>query len=137
MVMRIETTILVEPVAKARARVGVSKSGRRYAYTPQKTAHSEALIRESVMKLGQRFSIGTPVRLVATFYLQRPKTLPKKVKLPVKRPDWDNLGKLLTDSLEKFVYQNDSQITDARIIKRFGTPPRIELVLEDDRGPCQ
>jgi len=52
--------------------------------------------------------------------------------MPVSRPDYDNYAKLLTDALEKFVYKNDSQITRAIIKKRFGSPPRIELTIEED-----
>ncbi|MBA7577412.1 hypothetical protein ES708_19264 [subsurface metagenome] len=52
--------------------------------------------------------------------------------MPVARPDYDNYAKLLTDALEKFVYKNDSQICTALIKKRFGSPPRIELAIEED-----
>lgn len=130
--MKIKVTILVEPTPKARPRHTV-KGGRVITYTPQKTTHAEAMIRETVAKLGGYFDNGVPVRLEATFYRERPKSLSKKVLLPVTRPDWDNYAKLLTDALEKYVYGNDSQITDARIRKRFGSPPRIELTLEEDR----
>ena len=51
------------------------------------------------------------------------------------RPDGDNMLKLLKDALRKFVYADDSQVTDCRFRKRFaaaGDPPRIELVMEED-----
>lgn len=124
--------LYVEPVAKARPRLGVAKSGKKYAYTDRRTAHTENLIRDKVMKLGQYFAASIPLRLEATFYRERPKSLPKGVRLPVSKPDWDNLGKLLTDALEKFIYANDSQITSACIQKRYGSPPRIELLITED-----
>lgn len=129
--MRIEKTIMVEPVGKARARTFKTKGGKYHSYTPQKTAHAEALIREAVLGLGY-FEAGTPIRLEATFYRIKPKSTPKRVILPATRPDIDNYFKLLTDALEKFIYANDSQITRAIIKKRFGTPPRIHLILEED-----
>lgn len=132
--MHIETTIMVEPVPKARSRAMISKSGKRYSYTPAKTAHAENLIRDRVIELGKCFEVGVPIKLQATFYREKPKSLSKKVAFPVSRPDWDNYAKLLTDALEKFVYKNDSQITTATIKKRFGSPPRIELFLDDDGG---
>jgi Holliday junction resolvase RusA-like endonuclease len=128
--MRIETTIYVEPVGKARPRT-ITRGGKTWSYTPRGTAHTETLIRESVLRLGQFFEAGTPLRLEATFYRVRPKSLPKKVRFPATRPDWDNYGKLLTDALQKFIYPNDSQIVDAVIAKRFGSPPRIELKIEE------
>ena len=130
--MKIETVILVEPVPKARARTVRTRSGAVFSYTPAKTAHAENLIRDRVMAMGQHFDANIPVKLTATFYREKPKSTPKKVTLPITRPDWDNYAKLLTDALEKYVYSNDSQITTAIIKKRFGSPPRIELILEDD-----
>ena len=124
-------TIYVDPVGKARPRSTVRK-GRVITYTPQKTAHAENLIRDKVMRLGQYFERGTPLAIEAVFFRERPKSTKKSVKLPTSRPDGDNYFKLLTDSLEKFVYANDSQITTAVIKKRFGTPPRIELEIKED-----
>lgn len=124
--------IYVEPVGKARPRFGISKHGTKYAYTTSKTAHTENLIRDRVMELKEFYPQNIPLKLRAIFYRTRPKTLPKKVTLPTSRPDWDNYGKLLCDALEKFVYDNDSQITTAIIRKRFGNPPRIELELKVD-----
>ena len=129
---KIETIIYVEPTAKARPRSTII-AGRVRTYTPAKTkkaeAMIEAMIRTQVMELGA-FDDGVPLRLEATFYRERPKSLPKRVIMPVSRPDYDNYAKLLTDALEKFVYKNDSQICTALIKKRFGSPPRIELTIE-------
>lgn len=128
-----ETVIYMEPVGKARPRVTM-KGGRAFAYTPQKTAHAENLIRDKVMALKVFFPRDTPLFMMIVFYRSRSKSLAKKVKMPVSRPDADNLWKLVSDSLEKFIYANDSQITTAVIKKRFGSPPRIELKLEEDSG---
>lgn len=130
--MRIGTTILVEPVAKARARTIATKGGKYHSYTPDKTAHTENLIRDKVMEMEQYFDAGIPIRMEATFYREKPKSTPKRVILPVTRPDLSNYLKTLEDALEKFIYQNDSQITTAIICKRFSSPPRIELTLEKD-----
>ena len=131
---KIQTVIYVEPTAKARPRSTIIH-GQVRTYTPKKTRNAEAMIeamiRTQVMELGS-FEEGIPLRLEATFYRERPKHLPKRVTMPISRPDYDNYAKLLTDSLEKFVYKNDSQICTAVIRKRFGSPPRIELAIEVD-----
>lgn len=126
-----KTIIFVEPTPKGRPRMAV-KGGRVQVYTPKKTEHAENLIRQQVVNLKCYFNSPIPLRLTATFYRQRPKSLPKKVTMPVQRPDWDQYSKLTCDALEKFLYDNDSQITSAHIKKRFGSPPRIELELEVD-----
>jgi len=131
---KIKTVIYVEPTPKARPKSTIIH-GRVHTYTPAKTRNAqmliEAMIRTQVMQLGA-FEEGIPLRLEATFYRDRPKHLPKRVTMPVSRPDYDNYAKLLTDALEKFVYKNDSQICTALIKKRFGSPPRIELTIEED-----
>lgn len=129
--MKIEKTIMVEPVGKARARTVMTKGGGFHSYTPKKTVHSEAMIREAVIGLGY-FEAGTPIRLEATFYRVKPKSTPKRVMLPATKPDLSNYLKTLEDALEKFIYNNDSQITTAIIKKRFGSPPRIEVKMEED-----
>jgi Holliday junction resolvase RusA-like endonuclease len=128
--LKIEATILVEPAPKLRPRVAV-KGGRTFIYTPHKTVRAENLIRAALADKGA-FGEGVPLRLEATFYRPRPKSLPKRVVMPVSRPDLINYVSLLADAIEKFVYQSDSQITTLVAKKRFGFPPRIELKLEAD-----
>ena len=125
-------TIYMEPVAKARPRT-VRRGGKTVTFTPSKTVDAENMIRNAVLKEEEFFAAPTALRLEATFYRTRPKSLKKAILLPVSKPDWDNYGKTLTDALEKFIYDNDSQITTAIIKKRFGSPPRIEFELEEDK----
>lgn len=129
----IETTIFVEPVAKGRARVAVI-AGRARAYTPKKTVNAEAdikaAIRNQMVKEGHitgdslLFESGIPLYLEAIFYRQKPKSTPKKVTMPVTKPDTDNYTKLLIDALNKFLFADDSQIVTLKLKKRFtdGTP---------------
>lgn len=124
-------TVYVEPVGKARPRY-TSRGGKVITYTPAKTRECEEQIRLQVLSAKEYFESGIPIRLDAIFYLSRPKSLKKSIKLPAKRPDWDNLGKTLSDSCEGFLYGNDSQITTVTIRKRYGIPPRIEFTLEED-----
>lgn len=129
---KIKKTIYVEPVGKARARTVRTRSGKTISYTPGKTVHAENLIRDKIMEEEIFFPKPIPLRIIATFYRPRPKALAMRFILPTTRPDLDNYLKLLTDSLQKFIYDDDSQITTALIKKRFGSPPRIELELKED-----
>lgn len=64
------------------------------------------------------------------FFLPRPKSLPKKVKYPVKKPDLKNLLAGVEDALEDICYKNDSQIINERMRKRYvepGEQPRTEI----------
>ena len=126
---RIEVTIFVVPTPWGRSGMTVI-GGHAAAYKPKKTRNSEDMIayaiRQQVMASGT-FDVGVPLALSATFFLEKPKSNPKKMTKPVKRPDLDNYGKLLLDALNKYIWPDDSQIVDLHIKKEFGTPPRIEL----------
>ena len=126
-------SIPVEPVAKARART-VIKGGHVMSYTPKKTASAEINIRAAFIgHEHENFAPDMPLRVSATFFIVRPASKPKRVTMPITRPDLDNYFKLLTDALEKFVYSNDSQITTAVIKKRYSSIPSIELEIIPDR----
>jgi len=122
-------TIYMEPVGKGRPRA-VRRGKKVVTYTPDKTAHAENLIRDKALELGEKFPPHTPLKAKLIFYRTKPKS--SKFRLPVTRPDWDNLSKLVSDSLEGFAYDNDSQITTAFIAKRWGEPARIEITLEEE-----
>jgi Holliday junction resolvase RusA-like endonuclease len=130
----IECIIFEPPVAKGRARSTVIK-GHVREYTPAKTRNSEAmikaLIRTEILKLGS-FAAGIPLRVDATFFREKPKSAPKRVTMPVSKPDLDNYFKLLADALNKYVFPDDNQIVTMNIKKRFGVPPRIEVKIREE-----
>jgi Holliday junction resolvase RusA-like endonuclease len=81
-----------------------------------------------VRKQGEQYAHLPPVKVPFTdialkmeliFYMPRPKSLPKKVKHHMKKPDCDNLAKAVKDGLEGVFYKNDSQICDLRIKKVY------------------
>ena len=136
----IQTTIYVEPTAKGRPRVTII-GGHAHAYTPAKTRNAEAMIQAMIrnqmlnMEKTETFGPGVPLRLEATFYRDRPKHLPKRVTMPISRPDVENYAKTLLDALNKFVFPDDSQICTLLVRKRFveaGGVTKIELKLEVD-----
>ena len=48
---------------------------------------------------------------------------------PVKKPDVDNILKIVMDGLNGIAYPDDKQITDAHVKKRYSSEPRVEVVL--------
>jgi len=137
--MKISATIFMNPIGKARPRHVMfrDKAGqprvRDYIPAPTLTAQGliQAAIRKEVLKYG-RFEDGVAIKLTGTFYRLRPKSTKKSITKPITKPDWDNCAKLVSDSLTKFTFRDDAVITTAIIKKRFGEPPRIELLLEED-----
>lgn len=71
-----------------------------------------------------------PVHLDVTFYLPRPKSLPKRVTDHLKKPDLDKLVRSVKDALTKVVWQDDSQVVTLTAAKTYAgvdAMPRAEV----------
>lgn len=144
--MMIKLTIPGEPIAKQRARV----MRRGFAFTPAKTVHYETYIRELFAVQYPGFEPLTgPVVLKVWAYFSIPKGASKRMRELMeggfvrrdKRPDWDNIGKVVSDALNGLAYTDDGQIGAASIEKIYSGRPRLEIELEkakfgtyEDRG---
>ena len=61
-----------------------------------------------------------PVRLEVAFYLPRPKSAPKSVQQPAKKPDLDKLVRAVCDALTAAgVWRDDSQVVRLTATKTF------------------
>lgn len=131
------------PVPKARSRIVRNKEcsqcpyGKVHSYTPNDTTVAEAYIRSCLPCHHQFYPKGTAVKVEIIFFLTRPRSCPKKRKLPCVKPDIDNLEKLVWDSLkgDGGCYADDGQVTTCTTRKRYTTPPsppRIEVDIEED-----
>ncbi len=110
------------------------------AYTPTKTKNYEYLVRQIfVYKYPQFIPIEGRVKLTVIAYFELPK---KRTKIqetqmladiisPTKKPDWDNIGKIISDALNKFAFKDDSQITEATIIKKYARTPKVVVKIEE------
>ena len=137
--MKIYTlTIPGEPGAKARARV--TKSG--ITYTPEKTKSYETFVQELFHYEYRSIMLEGPLHatIKAYFGLNKGdygKNGPNKTGqaklwgeiLPTKRPDVDNIAKILLDSLNGIAYKDDSQICYLSVTKFYAEKPRVELTL--------
>ena len=50
---------------------------------------------------------------------------------PTKRPDVDNVLKIVCDALNKIVYDDDACIVDAQVRKYYSANPRVEISIEE------
>ena len=121
--------IPMKPVPKERARV-VIHGGRARSFTPEKTAIAQAEISARVMEFKGEFPKGVPLRLVATFYMPRPKRT--RARCPVNRPDLSNLEKLVEDAMNGIVYPDDSQIVEKHTRKVWADgDPRLYILVTE------
>lgn len=83
-----------------------------------------------------------PVALELAFYVPRPKSAPKAVTVPIKKPDLDKLTRLIMDAMTRSgAYVDDSQVVSLTACKRFaagvldgpGGLPRVVVTVSDAR----
>lgn len=133
--MSIVFTVLGEPVGKARQRVT-----RFGTYTPEATTMYENLIKTEYRRQcrDHRFDDKQPLRMEIRAEYLIPATASKVKRAamlrgeirPMKKPDWDNVGKVVSDALNKLAYRDDTQIVDCTVRKYYSDRPRITVSLD-------
>lgn len=114
------------PVAQPRQRQRVVFSGGKAIatnYTPKKDPVNAF---KATIKLVVSQRLETPmagaVRLRMDFFFPRPASLTKKKKpnpllRKTTKPDWDNLGKAVSDALNGIAWVDDAQISEVLLTK--------------------
>lgn len=129
--------IVVEGKIKGKARPRVTKTG--IAFTPSDTVLHENWVKVCYQHQDDRLLEGA-IRARIIAYYKVPKSYSKKrvqairegKEYPKKKPDADNIGKIILDSLNKIAYEDDSQVVELTIIKRYTeTTERVEFELEE------
>ena len=133
---RIRLSIPMNPVPKGRPRVAI-RNGKVRTYTPERTQEAQDTLIALIYKHRDKMFLPyVPVRLSITFYRQRSKWSPKSDILPVRKPDLDNLLKLVLDSMSGILIADDAQITNIHMAKRWSKNGHgyISIMLEEDNG---
>ena len=134
----IEFIVWGEPQGKERPRM--TRSG--HAYTPQKTRTYEAEVVSSFRRDCPGFvpwEKGVPlrVRIRAVYAMPQSASQTAKAKMlagqkrPTKRPDLDNVEKIIWDSIRAMCFHDDSQIVEASCTKEYGKEPRVEVTVKE------
>ena len=134
MIKPIRIILQEEPTPKARSRVAFIH-GKAHSYTPARTEEAQNLIKVRLMRYRDRMCPkNIPVKLTVVFYRTKSKYLPRKEALPFRRPDLDNLEKLVNDSMIGILLEDDAQITTVHARKRWSDKPEgyITIRLEED-----
>lgn len=128
--------VLGQPIAKQRPRV--TKSG--IAYTPSKTVNYEAIVRYTYQsKYPQQEPILGLIEATIIAVFPVPKSYSNKKTSELlkghhnydKKPDCDNLAKIILDALNGIAYKDDSQVTLLHIAKEYGTQPKVIVELKE------
>lgn len=113
------------PGTKERARS--TKQGVHY--TPKQTVVAESWIRLCCTQQVGTPVVPGPVALRVAVFLAPPKMSRADLAeaaalrlLPLRKPDWDNTGKLVADALNGIAWKDDAHVADGRVMK-FWCPP--------------
>ena len=146
--------VLGDPQGKARPRF--ARRGELVStYTPQATQKYEELIRYCALIVRQKNGITKPISadisLEIKAYFKIPKTYSKKRKKrclngeerPSKKPDSDNIAKIVLDGLNpkmkvdhvqhkaicvhEGLYRDDKQVVSLKVEKYYSERPRVEI----------
>lgn len=134
-----------KPQGKARARTVHNKAlGHSISYTPENDLLYENLIKTLYMQAadGARFEKETPVTLRIIARFEPPKSASKKRRqqmlegelLPLKKPDIDNIVKVVADALNGAAYHDDTQIIFAVAKKVYSAVAGLDITVEEYTG---
>lgn len=136
--MTIKFTIPGVPMGKGRPKF--ARRGKYVStYTPEKTANYETLVKWYYEQESRGYSLKGQIRAEITAFYPIPKSATKKQKeqmignllRPGKKPDWDNVGKIVCDALNALAYPDDSAIVDGRVQKFYSETPRVVVELPE------
>ena len=140
--MIVRFTVFGEPQGKGRPRFGARYSpaaGRAFVNvrTPEKTVAYENLVRleYGIQTKNFRFGDGRQLDMRILAFYSIPKSASKKKRAamikgkirPTKKPDMDNVVKIIADSLNNVAYRDDTQIVDCQCRKFYSEEPRVEV----------
>ena len=136
--MIIKFTVLGEPTGKQRPKV-FKKNGVSRAITPDKTVLYENLVKLSACKDGPVKRLDGEIEANIKAYYSIPKKMTRKNKElieedklhPTKKPDCDNVAKIILDALNGIAYKDDSQVVKLTIEKYFSYEPRVEVEIKE------
>lgn len=126
-------TIVGKPCGKGRPRFSTA-GGYARSYTPAKTVEYENLVRMEWEKSGAKKLEGV-ISAEIYAYFPIPKSVSKKKRAALdgaaytKKPDCDNIAKIILDALNGIAYDDDSQVALLRV-KKFYDAEETKVVVE-------
>lgn len=127
------------PQGKARARTFYNhKSGHMASITPEKTVLYENLVKMSYQQVSDYLSY-KPLRIYIHAYFEPAKSISKTKRIdmltakirPTKKPDIDNIAKVVLDALNGIAYKDDTQVVALEIRKFYKDKPYVLVDIEE------
>jgi Holliday junction resolvase RusA-like endonuclease len=131
----IEFVVPGPPRGKGRHRM--TRTG--HSYTPQDTMMYENLIKSSFLSsFPPNGGYEDRITLTVVAFFAIPKSASKKKKVdmacamiqPTKKPDVDNILKVVCDALNGVAWKDDAQITEAFVYKEYDENPHLTVSID-------
>lgn len=127
-----------EPKGKGRPRF-TRQGGFVKTYTPEETVSYEDHVRNEYRLAAQGRTFTGEVHMTIDCYFSIPKRTSKKKSAlmvsgqirPTKKPDADNIAKIIADALNNVAYKDDTQIVEL-IVRRWYTDgmAKVDVLME-------
>lgn len=142
---KVKIVVLGEPKGKGRPRFVArcnKETGKAFgkARTPEDTVVYENLVRTEygIQTEGFRFPDDAmlDMRIKAFYPIAKSTSKKKRQQMidgeirPTKKPDADNVIKVIADSLNQVAYRDDAQIVDTMFRKFYAEQPRVEILIQ-------
>ena len=109
-------------------------------YTPTRTKDYESLVEQYfLLKYPRLKALEGRIKINIIAYFSIPKTT-KKADInemlennisPTKKPDIDNIVKSILDSMNKFAFKDDNQITKLEVEKKYSIEDKVYVKIEE------
>ena len=127
------------PKGKQRPRV-CRINGRSITYTPKQTVDYENQIRSIYSKVANfKFERHVPLEVAILALFAPPKSVSQKVRAlmlngeipPTKRPDADNIIKVVLDALNGVAFHDDRQVCKIYCEKIYAETPEVRVLIKN------
>ncbi len=124
-------------VGKERPRVNRYTST---VYTPNKTKDYEELVRQYFkIKYPKHEILKGRLSIEITAYMKIPKStskakqdeMLKNIVSPTKKPDVDNIAKSILDAMNRYVFEDDNQVSKIIIEKKYAIEEKVHIKIEE------
>ncbi len=135
--MKYEFEVPGKITGKGRPRVNTTTA---IAYTPTKTKEYEELVKQYfIIKNRGVKPLEGRISVTIKAYFGIPKNASKKQReemlnnniSPVKKPDIDNIAKIILDALYKLAFNDDNQIIKLSIEKVYSEEEKVSVLIEE------
>lgn len=117
------------------------KFSGRFAYTPKETVSYENLVKlqYQIQCENHRYPDDVPIAVKIFVHLEPPRSASnvKKIRMlyqeeyPLKKPDVDNVAKIILDALNGIAYRDDKQVVELYVKKSYAGESGVGVTISE------